>query len=112
MKSTKVSTIKVGSPSTSTSSSSFPAQQTCQRNNNYLFQNTFAQSLEKSREAYEEKLAASTFGLNEILLENKSSYSRWYLFYAILGPLATFAMDFGAFVLWPMENAFIHPETW
>ena len=66
----------------------------------------------KSRAAYEEKSNASSQALNEIILERKSLYSLWYLLYAILGPLVTFLMNYGAFVLWPMKNAFTHPDTW
>ena len=77
-----------------------------------FFKKTFTESLKKSRASYDGRLTASNIVLDKILLENTCPHSRWYLLYAILGPLACFLMDYGAFVLWPMKNAFLHPETW
>ena len=77
-----------------------------------FFKKPFAESLKKSRASYDGILTASNIVLDKILLENTCPHSRWYLLYAILGPLACFLMDYGAFVLWPMKNAFLHPETW
>ena len=79
---------------------------------NTFFKKPFTESLKKSRASYDGRLTTSNIVLDKILLENNCSHSRWYLLYAILGPLACFLMDYGAFVLWPMKNAFLHPETW
>ena len=79
---------------------------------NTFFKKPFTESLKKSRASYDGKLTASNIVLDKILLENTCPHSRWYLLYAILGPLACFLMDYGAFVVWPMKNAFLHPETW
>ena len=106
MKSSKVYSINVRSPSSQISSFS-PSHR-----KKTLFGKPFAESLEKSRAAYDKKLHASNLALNEILLEQKCSHSYWNFLFSILGPLATFLMDYGAFVLWPMENAFTHPGTW
>ena len=111
MKSSKVYSADV-KPSSTQTTSLFPIRKRSQRSRTNMFKKTFAESLMKSRTAYEEKLHASRMGLDEILLERKSSNSRWYLLFAILGPLATFLMDYAAFVLWPMKNAFTHPDTW
>ena len=107
MKSNKVYSIDVR-PSFTQSSSLFPAHAKSWRRK----KKTFGKSLMKSRASYKDKLDASNQALNKILLERKSSYSLWYLLYAILGPLATFLMNYGAFVLWPMKNVFTHPDTW
>ena len=77
-----------------------------------FFKKPFAENLKKSRAYYDVGLTASNIVLDKILLENNCPHSKWFLLYAILGPLACFLMDYGAFVLWPMKNAFLHPETW
>lgn len=111
MKSSKVNSIEV-KPSPTQTISLFPARKRSGRREENIFKNAFGESLLKSRAAYEEKLHASNQALNEILLDRKSSHSRWYLLYAILGPFVTFLMNYGAFVLWPMKNVFTHPDTW
>ena len=77
-----------------------------------FFKKPFAENLKKSRASYDVGLTTSNIVLDKILLENNCPHSKWFLLYAILGPLACFLMDYGAFVLWPMKNAFLHPETW
>ena len=109
MKSGKVFSIQVRSPSTQAFT---PVQEISGEQKTNIFGKPFAESLKKSRAAYDKKLDASKLALNQILLEGKSSHSRWNFLFAILGPFATFLMDYGAFVLWRMENAFTHPETW
>ena len=113
MRSSKVYSIDVRSPSSQTFSL-FPNQEASQPHSNEtnIFKKPFAESLKKSRAVYEEKLQSSILALEQILLEGKRPHSRWYLLFAIAGPLATFLMDYGAFVLWPMKNAFTHPDTW
>ena len=50
--------------------------------------------------------------LSMILEERVRPHSWSYLLYALLGPLLTFAMDYAAYVVWPMKDAFVHPDTW
>ena len=112
MRSSQVYSIDIGrAPSTQTFSL-FPNQEAPQQNERNIFKKPFAESLKKSRAAYEKKLEASNLALDQILLEKNSSHSRFYLLYAVLGPLASFLLDYGAFGLWPMKNAFTHPDTW
>ena len=81
MKSSKVYSVDV-KPSSTQTTSLFPIRKRSQRRRTNIFKKTFAESLMKSRTAYEEKLHASRMGLDEILLERKSSNSRWYLLFA------------------------------
>ena len=104
----KVYSIDIKPPSGQT----FLDQESSQQNESSIFKKVFAESLEKSRTGYEKKLEASKVALNQILLESKCTHSPLYLLYAILAPLASFLLDYGAFVLWPMDNVFIHPHTW
>ena len=72
----------------------------------------FGGSLAESRALYDEEVAASDEALSKILEERRRPYSWWWLLYAFLGPLFTFAMVYVSFVLWPMQNVFSHPHTW
>ena len=108
LRSSKVYSIDIKPPSNQT----FPDQESSQQNGSNIFKKPFAESLKKSRTGYEKKLDASKVALNQILLGSKSTHSPFYLLYAILGPLASFLLDYGAFVLWPMKNVFAYPDTW
>ena len=113
MRSSKVHSIEIRENIREASpSETFPNQEASYENASIVIKKPFAESLKKSREAYEKKLEASSLDLKQILLEKKSSHSSFYLLYAVLGPLASFLLDYGAFVLWPMKNAFAHPDTW
>ena len=111
MRSSKVYSIDIKPPSSQTFSL-FPNQEASQQNGRNIFKKPFTESLKKSRAAYDKKLGVSNLALNQILLESKCTHSCWYLLYAILGPLASFLLDYGAFVLWPMKNIFTYPDTW
>ena len=112
MGSNQVYSIDIRRAPSSQTFSLFPNQEASQQNERNIFKKPFAESLKKSRAAYEKKLDASKHALDKILLERNSSHSRFYLLYAVLGPLASFLLDYGAFVLWPMKNAFTYPDTW
>ena len=109
MGSSKVYSIDVREAS---SSKTFSVEESSFENATSIVKKPFAESLKKSRAAYEKKLNASSRSLKQILLERTSAHSSYYLLYAVLGPLATFLLDYGAFVLWPMKNAFANPDTW
>ena len=110
MGSSKVYSIDIREAS---SSETFPNQEASFENaSSIVVKKPFAESLKKSRAAYEKKSNASSRALKQILLERTSAHSSYYLLYAVLGPLATFLLDYGAFVLWPMKNAFANPDTW
>ena len=72
----------------------------------------FGGSLAESRALYDEEVAASDEALRKIFEERRRPYSWWWLLYALLGPLSTFAMVYATFVLWPMQNVFSHPHSW
>ena len=73
---------------------------------------TFSGGLQDSRAAYNEEMLETDGALTRILEERVRPHSWSYLLYALLGPLLTFVMVFAAYVVWPMKDAFVHPDTW
>ena len=73
---------------------------------------TFSGSLQDSRAVYDTEMLETSAALSKILEERVRPHSWSYLLYALLGPLLTFAMDYAAYVVWPMKDAFVHPDTW
>ena len=66
MKSSNVYSVDV-KPSSTQTTSLFPIRKMSQRRRTNMFKKTFAESLMKSRAAYEEKLHAHSMGLDEVL---------------------------------------------